>query len=73
MRFIFKADALLHFGTHGSLEFMPGKQVGMSGAGEEAVLKRLHLLSVAKAYFFNFPLTEVHYVYLSYVIVACRP
>lgn len=29
---IFKADAVLHFGTHGSLEFMPGKQVGMSGA-----------------------------------------
>jgi magnesium chelatase subunit H len=28
---IFKADAVLHFGTHGSLEFMPGKQVGMSG------------------------------------------
>ncbi|KAH7291092.1 hypothetical protein KP509_29G000200 [Ceratopteris richardii] len=27
---IFGADALLHFGTHGSLEFMPGKQVGMS-------------------------------------------
>jgi magnesium chelatase subunit H len=25
---IFKADAVLHFGTHGSLEFMPGKQVG---------------------------------------------
>jgi magnesium chelatase subunit H len=24
---IFKADAVLHFGTHGSLEFMPGKQV----------------------------------------------
>ncbi|MEL7449560.1 MAG: magnesium chelatase subunit H, partial [Pseudomonadota bacterium] len=24
-------DALLNFGTHGSLEFMPGKQVGMSG------------------------------------------
>jgi len=22
---------VLHFGTHGSLEFMPGKQVGMSG------------------------------------------
>ena len=22
---------MLHFGTHGSLEFMPGKQVGMSG------------------------------------------
>jgi len=28
---IFRADAVLHFGTHGSLEFMPGKQVGMSG------------------------------------------
>jgi magnesium chelatase subunit H len=28
---IFKADAVVHFGTHGSLEFMPGKQVGMSG------------------------------------------
>ncbi|TKY62618.1 Magnesium-chelatase subunit ChlH [Spatholobus suberectus] len=27
---IFKADTVLHFGTHGSLEFMPGKQVGMS-------------------------------------------
>ncbi|KAI5415860.1 hypothetical protein KIW84_041047 [Lathyrus oleraceus] len=26
----FKADVVLHFGTHGSLEFMPGKQVGMS-------------------------------------------
>jgi magnesium chelatase subunit H len=28
----FEADALLHFGTHGALEFMPGKQVGLSGA-----------------------------------------
>ena len=27
-----QADAVLHFGTHGSLEFMPGKQVGMSDA-----------------------------------------
>ena len=27
----FAADALLHFGTHGALEFMPGKQAGMSG------------------------------------------
>jgi magnesium chelatase subunit H len=26
----FNADAILHFGTHGALEFMPGKQVGMS-------------------------------------------
>ncbi|WMS42701.1 magnesium chelatase subunit H [Acuticoccus sp. MNP-M23] len=24
-------DAVLHFGTHGALEFMPGKQVGLSG------------------------------------------
>ena len=24
---VFEADAVLHFGTHGSLEFMPGKQV----------------------------------------------
>jgi magnesium chelatase subunit H len=28
---IWRADAVLHFGTHGSLEFMPGKQMGMSG------------------------------------------
>ena len=27
---IWPADAVLHFGTHGSLEFMPGKQVGLS-------------------------------------------
>jgi magnesium chelatase subunit H len=26
----FDASAVLHFGTHGALEFMPGKQVGMS-------------------------------------------
>ncbi|KAM1056933.1 hypothetical protein ACFX13_031034 [Malus domestica] len=29
---IFQADVVLHFGTHGSLEFMHGKQVGMSDA-----------------------------------------
>jgi magnesium chelatase subunit H len=29
---IWQADAVLHFGTHGSLEFMPGKQIGLSGA-----------------------------------------
>ncbi|MEM1368611.1 MAG: magnesium chelatase subunit H, partial [Cyanobacteria bacterium P01_H01_bin.15] len=29
---VWDADAVLHFGTHGSLEFMPGKQMGMSGA-----------------------------------------
>ena len=28
----FGAHAVLHFGTHGALEFMPGKQVGMSDA-----------------------------------------
>ncbi|MFN4024782.1 MAG: magnesium chelatase subunit H [Hyphomonas sp.] len=28
----FGADAVLHFGTHGALEFMPGKQAGLSGA-----------------------------------------
>ncbi|SNT13870.1 cobaltochelatase CobN subunit [[Luteovulum] sphaeroides subsp. megalophilum] len=28
----FGADVLLHFGMHGALEFMPGKQAGMSGA-----------------------------------------
>ncbi|WP_187972624.1 magnesium chelatase subunit H [Aquibium microcysteis] len=26
----FGADAVLHYGTHGALEFMPGKQVGLS-------------------------------------------
>ena len=28
---IFRADAVVHTGTHGALEFMPGKQVGLSG------------------------------------------
>merc|ERR1719253_1622041 len=32
LEFVFKADCMVHFGTHGSLEFMPGKQVGMSGS-----------------------------------------
>ncbi|HVG29929.1 MAG TPA: cobaltochelatase subunit CobN [Pyrinomonadaceae bacterium] len=27
---VFGADAILHVGTHGALEFMPGKQLGMS-------------------------------------------
>jgi magnesium chelatase subunit H len=30
IRQTFGAHAVLHFGTHGALEFMPGKQVGMS-------------------------------------------
>ena len=32
LRNTFKADVLLHFGMHGALEFMPGKQTGLSGA-----------------------------------------
>ena len=28
----FGADVLLHFGTHGALEFMPGKQVGLDAS-----------------------------------------
>ena len=31
LRCVLQADAVLHFGTHGSLEFMPGKQVSKSG------------------------------------------
>jgi len=27
---VFQADAVIHVGTHGALEFMPGKQVGLS-------------------------------------------
>jgi magnesium chelatase subunit H len=27
---VFRADALIHVGTHGALEFMPGTQVGLS-------------------------------------------
>jgi magnesium chelatase subunit H len=27
---VWNADATLHFGTHGSMEFMPGKQIGLS-------------------------------------------
>ncbi|HUQ33042.1 MAG TPA: cobaltochelatase subunit CobN, partial [Pyrinomonadaceae bacterium] len=27
---VFRADAVIHVGTHGALEFMPGKQVGLS-------------------------------------------
>ena len=29
MRNTFRADAILHFGMHGALEFMPGKQTGL--------------------------------------------
>ncbi len=30
LNYIYDADAVVHFGTHGALEFMPGKQVGIS-------------------------------------------
>ncbi len=29
---VFCADAVVHVGTHGAMEFMPGKQVGLSGS-----------------------------------------
>ena len=29
---IWQADAVIHFGTHGALEFMPGKQVGLGSS-----------------------------------------
>jgi len=29
---VFQADTVVHVGTHGAMEFMPGKQVGLSGA-----------------------------------------
>lgn len=29
---VFQADAVVHVGTHGAMEFMPGKQVGMSSS-----------------------------------------
>ncbi len=32
IREVLQADAVLHFGMHGALEFMPGKQTGLSGA-----------------------------------------
>lgn len=28
---VMNSDGVIHFGTHGSLEFMPGKQIGLSG------------------------------------------
>lgn len=37
---VFKADAVLHFGTHGSLEFMPGKQVRGPGPGSSWGVRR---------------------------------
>jgi magnesium chelatase subunit H len=28
---VINTDGVIHFGTHGALEFMPGKQIGLSG------------------------------------------
>ena len=44
----FGADAVLHFGTHGALEFMPGKQVGphrrlLAGAPDRRSAQHLSL------------------------------
>ena len=30
VKFVFKADAIIHMGTHGSLEWLPGKNMGLS-------------------------------------------
>ena len=32
MRTVFKADAVIHVGTHGSLEWLPGKGAGLSAS-----------------------------------------
>ncbi|MCW4016519.1 MAG: cobaltochelatase subunit CobN [Candidatus Bathyarchaeota archaeon] len=32
IRDVFKADVVIHVGTHGSLEWLPGKSVGLSGS-----------------------------------------
>ena len=37
-RYGFRADAMIHFGTHGSLEFTPCKQVALSGSDWPDVL-----------------------------------
>lgn len=37
-RYAFGADAMLHFGTHGSLEFTPSKQVALSGGDWPEIL-----------------------------------
>ncbi|MEN6532436.1 MAG: cobaltochelatase subunit CobN, partial [Bryobacteraceae bacterium] len=38
MRNVFQADAIVHVGRHGSLEFLPGKNVGMAGWDPAEVL-----------------------------------
>ncbi|MCC6858887.1 MAG: cobaltochelatase subunit CobN [Bryobacterales bacterium] len=38
LRHVFRADAITHLGRHGSLEFLPGKNVGMAGWDPSEVL-----------------------------------
>jgi cobaltochelatase CobN len=38
LRHVFKADAITHIGRHGTLEFLPGKNVGMAGWDPAEVL-----------------------------------
>lgn len=38
LREVFKADAIVHLGRHGTLEFLPGKNVGLSGWDAAEVL-----------------------------------
>ncbi|MEW5773098.1 MAG: cobaltochelatase subunit CobN [Thermodesulfobacteriota bacterium] len=45
----FGADVLIHVGTHGNLEFLPGKNVGLSGA----CLPDLALHTVPHLYIYN--------------------
>jgi hypothetical protein len=57
---IFKADAVLHFGTHGSLEFMPGKQVRGDGPTAVGALQQgLWNRSMACACFMVFALASL--------------
>ena len=45
LRDIWRADAVIHVGTYGSLEWLPGKGTGLSNASEEtlAELRSLYL------------------------------
>jgi len=38
LRHVFHADAIVHVGRHGTLEFLPGKNVGMAGSDPAEVL-----------------------------------
>ncbi|OUM98712.1 MAG: magnesium chelatase subunit H [Firmicutes bacterium ZCTH02-B6] len=49
LRHCWNADVVLHFGTHGALEFMPGKQLGLTSGCWPDVL----LGDVAHVYFYS--------------------